>query len=460
MFDSIRTRLTLWYVGVLAAFIIAFSLIIYYALIKSLDRDLDLRIQEIAESVKTAVAAEDREQHEEGVNDHAVAAIREIAEEMRLRDFPFIVYGPGGEIVSTTADFETARGGETFADINVSGSAMRVYRTDLSLGDEHFVLEVFHSLSEKQAMQQRLGAIFLVLVPLTLLFAGWIGYFLAKKALAPVAEMRRQARKITASNLDERLVVKNEHDELGQLTIVMNELLERLAASFEQQKRFMADASHELRTPIAVVRGESEVSLSKTDRSIEEYRESLSVINDESERLTKIVEDLFTLARADAGQFSTHFEPVYLDDIIADSVRSISVLARAKNVRIDVSTNGEMPMNADETLLRRLVVNLLDNAVKYNRDGGSVRVTSEASNGHYKLQISDTGTGIPTDERDLIFQRFYRADKSRSRSLETRTSGAGLGLAIASWIAEIHNGKIEIVSSSEGGSVFSVTFPH
>jgi heavy metal sensor kinase len=463
MLDSIRTRLTLWYIGVLAAFIVVSSLIVYYALVKTLDRGLDLRLKEIAESVEAAVTSEARELKEDSAEDHTTDAIKEAGDEMRLKDFPFIVYGPRGDIVTSTADFDavfdSTENDKTLDDIAVSGNALRVYRTDLNLGGQRFVLYVFHSLTEKQTMQRQIGVIFLILVPLTLFLAGWVGSFLARKALEPVAEMGKQAEKITANNLGERLVVKNEHDELGQLTIVMNELLERLAASFEQQKRFMADASHELRTPIAIVRGESEIALSKPDRTIDEYRESLAVIQDESERLTKIVDDLFTLARADAGQFRTHFEPVYLNDIVAESVRSIGVLARAKNVRIDVSTNGEMPMNADEPLLRRLVINLLDNAVKYNRDGGSVLVDCRTLGSHYRLQIADTGAGIPAGEHPLIFDRFYRSDKSRNRGLETETSGAGLGLAIAQWIAGIHNGKIELASSSEAGSVFSVTFP-
>jgi len=462
MFDSIRTRLTLWYVGILAAFIVAFSLIIYYALINTLDHDLDLRIKEIAESVKTAISSEAREQAAESPGDHTVSAIKEAADEMRLKDFPFIVYGPQGDVITSTADFARVsdnQKNETYDDIAVSGDPFRLYRTDLGLDHGPFILHVFHSLTEEQAMQRQLGLLFLVLVPLTLLLAGWVGYFMAKKALQPVAEMRKQAQKITASSLDERLIVKNEHDELGQLTVVMNELLARLSASFEQQKRFMADASHELRTPIAIVRGESEVALLKPDRAMDDYRQSLAVINDESQRLTKIVEDLFTLARADAGQFRTHFEPVYLNDIVADSVRSIGVLAREKNIRIEVSTNEEMPMDADEALLRRLFLNLLDNAVKYNRNGGSVSVAGETSNGHYRVQIADSGPGIASSEQPFIFDRFYRSDKSRNRILGTETSGAGLGLAIAKWIAEIHDGKIDLISSSDAGSTFAVSFP-
>lgn len=463
MFDSIRTRLTLWYIAILAAFVVSFSAIIYYALITTLDRDLDLRLKEIAESVKTAVTSEANEQAEERPAGHAVDAIKEAADELRLKDFPFIIYGPQGEVVTSTADIDAAvtNSGKnaTFSNITVYDEAFRAYRSDIDLDGRRFALYVVHALAENQTMQRQIGAIFLILIPLTLLLAGAVGYFLASKALKPVAEMRKQAQTITANRLDERLTVKNENDELGQLTVVFNELLERLATSFDQQKRFMADASHELRTPIAIVRGESEVALSKPDRAVDNYRESLAVINDESQRLTKIVEDLFTLARADAGQYQPRFEPVYLDDIIADSVRSIGVLARARNVRVDVATLGEMPMNADESLLRRLFINLLDNAVKYNRDGGTVSVVSEVTSDYYKMKIADTGGGISPDDQPLIFDRFYRSDKSRNRSLETETSGAGLGLAISQWIAEIHGGTVELISSDSTGSVFSITLP-
>jgi two-component system, OmpR family, sensor kinase len=463
MFDSIRIRLTIWYVGILAAFIIVFSLITYFAMVDRLDRDLDIRLTEIASSFKTAAVSEEKDQNEESKGDHTRDSVKEASDEMRLKDFPFIIYGQDGEVIATTADFDRsfdyAGRDETFRDIDIAGSSYRVYRTDLPLNHTSFNLSVFHSLAEKEATQRRLSSIFVVLVPLTLILAGLVGSLLAKKALAPVAEMGRQAEHITANNLSERLVIKNKSDELGQLAVIMNELLERLHASFEQQKRFMADASHELRTPIAIVRGESEVALSKQDRSTDEYRESLSIVHDESERLTRIVEDLFTLARADAGQFRTHFVPVYLNDIVSDSVRSIGVLARARDIRIEVLTNGEMPMYADEPLLRRLFTNLLDNAVKYNRSGGSVFVRCETINGHYTLRIADTGSGIPAAEQPNIFDRFYRVNKSRSRSMETETSGAGLGLSIAQWIAELHRGRIELVSSSRDGSVFSATFP-
>src|SRR5580704_1069606 len=185
-----------------------------------------------------------------------------------------------------------------------------------------------------------------------LVLAGTCGYFLARKSLAPVVAMGEHARRIGAINLHERLPVLNANDELGQLATIFNELLDRLDQSFDRQRRFMADASHELRTPVAILRGEAEVALSRPDRKPEEYRESLAVLRAESQRLTHIVEDLFTLARADAGQHPLSPHEFYLDELVADCTRTTRTLALAKHITLACDAVQEMPINADETLLR------------------------------------------------------------------------------------------------------------
>jgi heavy metal sensor kinase len=460
MFSSIRTKLTILYVGILAAFIFTFAAVTYYALLHSIDRDLNGRLLEMSRNFSTALTAEEEDTKDDSAGDDAVA---ETTSEMRFRDYQFIVYSPDGKLKASTADFEVPFDADKelshFDDVNIDGKAFKLYRTRIQARGESLHLFVIHSLDEKAVMQGGMGRIFLIGVPITLLLAGFCGYFLARRSLAPVVEMGRQANRISARNLNERLVAGNERDELGQLAGVLNDLLERLDEAFKQQRRFMADASHELRTPLAIVRGESEVALSKQDRSTHEYRESLAIVHGESERLTRIVEDLFTLARADAGQFRTKFAPVYLDEIVGDAVRSIAVLARNKSIRIDVSTNDEMPMNADESLLRRLFLNLLDNAVKYGRPGGCVSVKCESGQNVNIVTIIDDGIGILPKDQNRIFERFYRVDKARSRSEDIETSGAGLGLAITKWIAEIHQGRVELISSNDKGSIFSVTFP-
>lgn len=271
--------------------------------------------------------------------------------------------------------------------------------------------------------------------------------------------MSNQAARIGSSNLNERLAVQNEKDELGSLARVFNALLSRLESSFNQQKQFMADASHELRTPLAIIRGESEIAISKNIRPANDYFESLSIVHDESLRLTKIVGDLFTLARADSGQLQPQFIEIYLDDFLVECLRRVSVLAEKKNVSINFSSDGKMPMRADEHLLRELFLNLLDNAVKYNREEGNVSVTAQEIDKIYRVTIADTGIGIPEEDQVKIFERFFRSDKARTRGHGTTGGGAGLGLSIARWITDVHQGSLCLKKSDSEGSIFQVDLP-
>jgi heavy metal sensor kinase len=461
MFDSVRTRLTLWYVGVLALVIIAFAVLTYFFTVRVLNQDINMRLEEMSRNFTVALEAEEADEEEENRNNEHI--IIETINEFRFRDYHFAVFADDGRLIASTADFNiqgnSSNQTPAFRDLKNGNEKFRVYDSPLEIRQNHYRLLVFHSLREQLTFENRLTKIFLFAVPLVLLIAGLGGYFLARKALTPVIEMSKQAEQISAKNLNERLSVKNERDELGKLAKVFNALLARLEDSFEQQRRFMADASHELRTPLAILRGESEVALAKDNRPTEDYQASLAIVHDESKRLTKIVEDLFTLARADAGQFRASFAPVYLDEIVGDCVRSISVLAQKKRVSLNFSSDAEMPFSGDESLLRRLFLNLLDNAIKYNRDDGTVSVVCRKNAESFLVEIIDSGTGIPPTEKAHIFDRFYRIDKARSRVEETETSGAGLGLSIARWITEIHHGKINLVSSDTTGSVFAVEFP-
>ena len=247
-------------------------------------------------------------------------------------------------------------------------------------------------------------------------------------------------------------------DELGRLARTFNDLLDRLNQSFERQRRFISDASHELRTPISILRGEAEVALSQPERSSEEYRESLAVLQQEAERLGSIVEDLFTLTRADAGEYRLTRSDFYLDELAADCVRATRALAQAKNIALAAAeAPREMPVRADEELLRRMILNLLDNAIKYTPEGGKVFVACSVVPDGYDLSVTDSGPGIPADLHSRIFERFFRVDRARSRN--ARDGGAGLGLSIARWIAEAHDGRIDLVRSDATGSVFNVHLP-
>jgi heavy metal sensor kinase len=301
-----------------------------------------------------------------------------------------------------------------------------------------------------------------VIVPASLLLSGVGGWFLARRSLSSVVAMSERARRIGAENLEQRLPVANPRDELGRLASTFNELLARLNESFSHQRRFMADASHELRTPLSVMRTATDVTLEREGRTEGEYRDALKIIDEQARRLSRIVEDMFTLARADVGQQGLRPCDFYLDELIMETARAAVVLASRKGVKVTVSPSAEMPFHGDEGLLRQMLLNLLDNAVKHTPGGGSVSVVLARSEGALTITVSDTGAGIPAEAWPHIFERFYRVDKARSRAEAARAggSGAGLGLSIARWIAEAHGGSLELRrSEAAGGSTFVASLP-
>jgi len=273
-----------------------------------------------------------------------------------------------------------------------------------------------------------------------------------------VARMTEQARRMSAENLEQRLPVTNARDELGNLAATFNELLGRIDDSLSQQRRFMADASHELRTPVSVMRTAIGVTLDH-EREVEEYRDALMIMDDQVRRLTRVVTDMFTLARADAEKRPLIRGEFRLDLLVEECARAAEVLGSRKGVRITTELK-QTPYRGDEGLLRQLVLNLLDNAIKHTPSAGEVNVALRTHDSEHQIVVSDTGSGIPHDAQPHIFERFYRADKARSRSHSSEFgSGAGLGLSIAQWIASQHGGKVRLVKSDEQGSVFVANLP-
>jgi heavy metal sensor kinase len=296
--------------------------------------------------------------------------------------------------------------------------------------------------------------VLLLALPLLLAVAGIGGYWLASRNLAPLAWMAGQARRITHSNLETRLDIGAAAEELAVLAASFNELLSRLDQSFDHMRRFVADASHELRTPLSIIRGEADVALSH-DRSAGEYRQTLAIILDEARRLSRLVDDLLNLARADAGRVKLQVQEFYLNDLLAECCRSAQSLAGARSVALDWRCHEDVAFRGDEELLRRMVMNLIDNAIRYTPEGGGVTAALEASGSGVAIRISDTGTGISAEAAPHVFERFYRGDKARSR----QEGGFGLGLAIVKWIAESHNGTVELASTPGVGSTFTVRLP-
>jgi two-component system OmpR family sensor kinase len=239
------------------------------------------------------------------------------------------------------------------------------------------------------------------------------------------------------------------------LARTFNDLLHRLETSLTQQRQFMADASHELRTPVTTTRTAAAVALQQSHRDEQEYRETLAIVEQQTTRLSRIVEDMFTLARADAGSYPVRMAPMYLDEIVEEVVRAARVIATTRQITIELQTPQSAVFTGDEDLVRRLIANLVDNAVRHARVSGFVRIALENRNGGYSITVSDDGPGVPLEAQPHIFERFYRADAART----TTDGGAGLGLALARWTARVHDGDVALVRSSDQGTTFSIHLP-
>jgi len=480
MLDSVRVRLTLWYTAVLAVVLVALSLITYFIFWQSTVQRTDASLAELSNAFLTTLDAEISDQ---AGPDALKLAGRVAITEHRFRDHVFAIFDAKGDLIVSSQDVPLAapaidpapagllssdsfqrffgaasRSDRFFGKVRLNRPGYRAFARRFSSGGKAGTLVILQSLHAQQEMLEEVTATFAWVIPIALLLASVGGYFLARKSLAPVVAMSIQAGRIGAANLHERLAVQNGRDEMGHLAQSFNSLLDRLSQSFERQKRFMADASHELRTPVAILRGEAEVALSQQGRPLEEYRESLGILHHEAERLTHIVEDLFTLTRADAGQYPLQPRDFYLDELVGECAHSARTLALAKKICLNFEEASESPIRADESLLRRMILNLLDNAIKYTPEGGRVTVTCRRMGDEYALSIVDTGGGIPADLQPRIFERFFRADKARSR-VEHDGGGAGLGLSISRWIAEAHHGRLELTSSDSAGSTFTAFLP-
>lgn len=295
----------------------------------------------------------------------------------------------------------------------------------------------------------------LMFAPALFLVAAMGGYWLSRRALSPVDALVRTARDISGANLNSRLQKLDTGDELQRLSDTLNEMLERIEAAFLRITEFTADASHELRTPVSLIRTEAELALRRS-RGEAEYKESLRHILLEAERTTALIEQLLSLARADSGRETLHMQPVDLSAMLRGVVESWRQMADIRNLQFSASIADEDSfVMGDEAALRRVADILLDNAFKYTAQPGSVELSLEKNGGRVVITVRDSGIGIPEEDKDKIFDRFYRVDKARSRE----QGGVGLGLAIAQWIVAQHRGSIAVESKPGQGSVFRLELP-
>jgi two-component system OmpR family sensor kinase len=449
MIKSFRWRLTAWYLCCFALLFSALTAGLYGVLAHSLTNRLDENL--LSQAGTAAALFEDELGESKG--DAKAAALDAVAN-MRL-GFGKVALLEGANVLALSSPFDTAavaRASSTDGTFGVPGMRAAIHRFQAQR--RSFVAIAAEPLAGLNADLAAVRGALLLALPLMLALAGAGGYWFAGRNLRPLDSMASQASLITGSNLDARLEIGNAAAELSTLASSFNELLARLDQSFEGMRRFVADASHELRTPISVIRGEADVALAN-DRSAAEYRESLAIILDESRRLSRLVDDLLNLARADAGRVKLQTQNFYWNDLLTECCRVMQSLAGERRIELTCRAASDMPFHGDEELLRRMTLNLLDNAIRYTPPGGRVAAELEAHEDGVLVRISDTGIGIAPEAAPHIFERFFRADKARTRG----NGGFGLGLAIVKWIAESHRGAVALASQPGAGSVFTVTLP-
>ncbi|MFQ5883275.1 MAG: sensor histidine kinase [Candidatus Methylomirabilales bacterium] len=461
---SIRTRLTLWYTSLLTVTFLLLGGTAYGLLVYNLSRDLDAALSGVAQALAKQAPRGSTTVFSSDINEvfRHFFGFSPFDRYFEMRD-PFGRRDPrwprtrSGKLpLSPTALKNAAEGRPTFETVEGMGQyPVRVLTFPVvEAGRVSNLIQVGMSLESMNMTRHRFLLTMAALLPLGLLLAGGGGWVLAHRALEPVDRMTDAARRISAEHFSERLEETGARDELDRLAKTLNEMLGRLDAAFSQIRQFSADASHELQTPLTILKGELEVAL-RSPRSPDEYQRTLKSALEEIDRIAHLVEGLLLLARADAGVLRMDRRPVDLAQLVEEIYGQTKVLADNHALTLDLGPVEPLTIQGDYERLRRLLLNLVDNGIKYTPPGGRLTVSLKRNGEWASLQVTDTGIGLSREEQDRVFQRFYRAGEARSQD----ERGAGLGLCIARSIAEAHAGKVHVESSPGQGSTFTVLLP-
>ena len=456
----VRSRMTLWYVLVLGLLLLAYagvaSSYLFYSLREQLDHDLleDVeRVEGLLENTPDGRVALEPVHHGEDELDTQRFVEVWSPEGILLYRSPTLQGGTlgGPPRPRPEGSAEPSPSTVRLAD----GTRVRMAASIPSVDGRRVFLRVAHSEQALWQEMEEIVSVLLLVLPPALVLAGLSGFTLARKALAPIDAMAHTAERISAERLNERLPIENPEDELGHLARAFNATLARLEAAFDQLRRFTADASHELRTPLTAIRSVGEVAL-QTPKSATEYRDVIGSMLEETDRLTRLVDSLLTLSRADAGHIHVQRTDISLLGLAQEASSLVEVLAEEKQQRISVEGVPTLIVSGDRLILRQALINLIDNAIKYSPAEAEILVRVAAGkDNHLIVEVVDQGPGVPQEHRSRIFDRFYRVDSARSREW----GGAGLGLAIARWAVEIHGGQITLQSVEGQGSTFRVALP-
>jgi len=448
----IRIKLTLWYVLFLSIILFAFSVSIYAILSAQLHSEADSSLRIVSSQLLANI---------EIVQDLPIfrktVEMESLSNRLLAEGFAVRLMDGSGSIVEGFGPFGILKASlelsdREFTTVSTSVGVWRIFTVKIG---QWGWMQVGESLSSVRIALFRLSRLMLILGPTIIILAVLGGFYMAKKSLEPVERITLLAEEISVEKLNKRLNLTLPNDELGHLASTFDGMLERLEESVKKQRQFTSDAAHELRTPLTAIRSIVDVTLHR-DRDSDEYVNALVQIQNEIERLSSIIDDLLVITRLENSLQKGDYKVFPAGVLIEDVLDTIAVLAKEKNIDIMTEIPSDLEIAGDRQKLSRAIFNLVDNAIKYTPEGGQIRISGEKDQSREEVEIliEDSGIGIPVDEIDKIFDRFYRVDKARS---ETR--GTGLGLSIAQEIVKAHNGTITVKSSSQQGSIFRVTLP-
>lgn len=473
MLSSIRGRLTLWYALVMGLVFIASDVILYKAFELSLRDTIDATLLTAAEETETAIAGTPPEKWK--INIRAVERgfvvnrlfIQLLALPEKDEDSFQLVAKSGvlsgnislrelwRQVSPRPAEDKTKT---IYMDVNedIPGShPMRIILYPMRVeGGGKYLVQVGTSLKKMFHTLDKFFFILAVSAPVLLFMSVLGGYLILTRALRPVESVVQTARKITTEDLSLRIPSKNRKDEIGRLIVTLNQMISRLEHSVSQLKQFSTDASHDLKTPLTVIRGEIDIALRKK-RTPKQYENTLTSVHEEARKLETVIDNLLFLSRMDAQDHRITFQPVRLDEILLELFEKTGRLAREKHIAYVINRAESVSIPGDAVLLSRLVLNLLDNAIKYTPEGKKIEMSLENHGEHALLTVRDTGIGIPRESLPYIFDRLYRVDKARSQT----TGGSGLGLSIVKKIADIHHAEVKVKSTPDKGTTVRVSFP-
>jgi len=455
---TIKTRLTLWYMIILTIILISFSSFIYINVEKYMYNQVKLRLRTQVERIIEEF--KDSDKVEENIK---LSPINSEVQENYDTNILVGYYNSDKKLISTNKSnsilTDEIKSDNTFNIIQLENDNndrdWAILTLPVISGEYSGWIRVADSFASEKKILNKLIFILIFGIPFFLIAAIIGGYFLAWKALSPIDKINFTARDISSNNLEKRIEEKDTNDEVGRLIITLNQLFARLEKAYKREKQFTSDASHELRTPITVIRAQAEKMLRKKDLE-KECRETLVIIKKQSNYMGHLIEQLLLLARSDSGKQIIEKETFDINELLDIVAGELKEIAENKNIKI-ITKKSRKVINilADQSMVIQLLLNLMDNAIKYTPEGGEVKIITKKEDEDLIIKIKDTGIGIPEEDQENIFERFYRVDKSRSR----KKGGTGLGLAICNWIVKSHGGNIKLESKAGMGTTFIIKLP-